>query len=365
MKIKDLPESDRPREKLATQGARRLSDRELLMILLGKGIKGESVMITAQRILGKFRNLKKLSNASVEDLADIKGVGLAKAAQIKAAFEIASRINNGYSNAEPFLKWAGGKNQLLNQYSPLFPVKYNKYLEPFLGGGAVFFHLKPEKAILSDLNKDLILTYQAVRNNVQALIEVLKEFQQKNSRRFYEQIRNDFNNYILNDLERAAAFIYLNKTGFNGLYRVNRIGKFNVPFGNHKNPSIFDEKNLLATSKVLKRATVMSSPFEGVLNSVDSGDFVYFDPPYYPINRTSNFTSYTKDSFLERDQEKLADLFKKLDKKGCKLMLSNSDCEFIRNLYKNYRIEQVKASRFINCNAQKRGPITELIILNY
>ena len=363
--IHDLPKDERPRERMLKSGAHNLTDKELLVTLLGRGIGGESVMVTAQRLWGRFRNIKRIANASIEELAQVRGIGPAKATQIKAAFELGRRLNGNHKPPEPFIKWAGGKSQLLDQYSAFFPPKYNKYLEPFIGGGAVFFHLKPNKAILSDLNKDLMDCYAIIKSNVRKLTGVLKQYQARHSKDFFYELRDKYNTNLLSRIERAAVFIYLNKTGFNGLYRVNSKGGYNVPFGGYKNPLIFDEANLLAVSKLLKNAELYATTFEKVLDYAESNDFVYFDPPYYPLNKTSKFTSYTKDSFLEKEQEKLAAVFKQLDKKGCMVMLSNSDTNFIKSLYKDFRIETVKANRFINCVGEKRGPINELVILNY
>ena len=178
-------------------------------------------------------------------------------------------------------------------------------------------------------------------------------------------MRKDYNTKKLDKIERAATFIYLNKTCFNGLYRVNSKGEFNVPFGKYRNPAIFDEENLLVASKLLKHANLYSDDFSKVLYCANKDDFVYFDPPYYPLNKTSSFTNYTAERFLEDEQKRLSIVFRELDKKKCKVMLSNSDTEFIKNLYKDYRIEVVKANRAISCVGDKRGPINELVILNY
>jgi DNA adenine methylase len=363
--IHDLPKAERPREKMISLGARNLTDRELLVTLLGRGSQGESVVVTVERLLGRFRNLNKIANVPIKELTEIKGIGQAKATQIKAAAELAKRINGGHKPPEPFVKWAGGKSQLIDQYSGFFPPKFNKYLEPFVGGGAVFFHLKPKKAILSDSSGDLMDCYTIIKKNVNKLIDILKRYQAKHSKNFFYKIRDDYNDQILNNIERVAAFIYLNKTGFNGLYRVNRKGEFNVPFGDYKNPTIFDENNLFAVSKLLKNTELYTISFERVLEYARSGDFVYLDPPYYPLNKTSKFTSYTKDAFLEEEQKKLAEVFRQLNKRGAKVMLSNSDTKFIKKLYKGFRRETVKANRFISCKGDKRGAITELVILNY
>lgn len=363
--IHDLPKDERPREKMLKSGASSLTDKELLVSLLGRGIGGESVMVTAQRLWGHFRSLKRMAKTTIEELCQIKGIGPAKATQIKAAFELGKRLNGNRKSPEPFVKWAGGKSQMLDQYAAFFPPKYNKYLEPFVGGGAIFFHLKPREAVLSDLNEDLMECYLIVKNNVRKLIESLKQFQTKHSKEFFYKLRDDYNCNLLHKIERAAVFIYLNKTGFNGLYRVNSKGEFNVPFGNYKNPTIFNEDNLLAVSGLLKNAELHTMSFEKVLNYAETNDFIYLDPPYYPLNGTSKFTSYTKDNFLEKEQKKLAEVFRELDKRGCKVMLSNSNTEFIKNLYQDYRNETVNANRFINCDGTKRGIITELVILNY
>lgn len=213
--INDLPKEERPREKMIKSGSHSLSDKELLVTLLGRGISGESIMVTAQRLWGRFRNVKRIANASIEELTQVKGIGPAKATQIKAAFELGRRLNGNHKPPEPFIKWAGGKNQMLDQYSGFFPLKYNKYIEPFVGGGAVFFHLKPSKAVLSDLNQDLMGCYVAIKNNVRNLIEALGRYQARHSREFFNELREQYNTNRLSRIERAAAFIYLNKTGFN------------------------------------------------------------------------------------------------------------------------------------------------------
>jgi len=263
---------------------------------------------------------------------------------------------------QPFLRWAGGKSQLIRQYSPLFPRRYNHYLEPFLGGGAIFFYLEPRRAILGDFNKDLIQCFSAVKNNVKQLIDLLKIHREYHSKTYYEKSKENYNTKELSEVERAAIFIYLNKTCFNGLYRVNSSGKFNVPFGKYKNPLISHEGNLLAASWLLKRSQLYCDDFSKVLDYAQKNDFVYLDPPYYPLNKTSSFTNYTSERFLEDEQKRLSEVFRELDKRGCKVMLSNSDTEFIRNLYKDYRIKIVKANR---CISRMGGKINELVILNY
>ncbi len=267
-----------------------------------------------------------------------------------------------------FIKWAGGKTQLLSQFETFFPTHFNKYYEPFLGSGAVFFKIKnlyPEKEfLLSDNNSELINCYEIVKNDVEGLIELLKEHRLKHSKEYYYYQRNiDTTN--LSKIESVARFIYLNKTCFNGLYRVNSKGKFNVPIGSYKNPSIFQEKDLIEAQKLLQGVTLKTMPFEKIINIAQKNDFIYLDPPYHPLSLTSSFTSYTSISFSENDQRRLAEVYRQLDKKGCLLMLSNSYSEFILELYDGYRIEQVSAKRMINCNGKNRGAIPEAVVMNY
>ncbi len=267
---------------------------------------------------------------------------------------------------EPFLKWAGGKSQLLKQFEPLFPKpdSYKRYIEPFVGGGAVFFYLQPREAIIADLNKDLINAYKVLKNHATEIIKTLEHYQQNHSKDFFLKIRNEYNADELDNINKAAHLIYLNKACFNGLYRVNKKGEFNVPFGQHKKFTV-NEEGLSAASRLLKHAKIENSGFEDILEYAKKGDFVYFDPPYYPLTKGSDFTSYTKESFLEKEQEKLANIFEQLDRRGCLLMLSNSDTKFIRNLYKKWHITRVNAKRFINCIAEKRGDVSEVVVRNY
>lgn len=271
--------------------------------------------------------------------------------------------------AEPFLKWAGGKGQLLRQYESFFPLKFNNYLEPFVGGGAVFFHFHNtrrldgnKRVILIDDNKELMNCYSVIKENVEKLIGILSSPKYINNKNAYYAIRKK---EPQDRFERAAKTIYLNKTCYNGLYRVNSQGKFNVPFGRYKNPLICDSKNLKVVSLALRNVEISPGDFQTCLEFAKKSDFVYFDPPYQPLSKTSSFTSYTKDSFSEEEQHKLCEVFKKLDKRGCKLMLSNSNTNFIRTLYKYYRVETVYAKRAISCRPSGRGAITEIVILNY
>ena len=275
---------------------------------------------------------------------------------------------------KPFVKWVGGKRQLLKQFRSMglyppegFDINSGAYFEPFVGGGAVFFDLLPEKSYLSDLNSDLITTYNAVKNNVDDLIRALKLF--KYEKEFFLQVRA-INPKRLLDIDIAARFIYLNRTCFNGMYRVNSKGEFNVPFGKYSNPLICDEQNLRRVSKALKNVEVRCQDYKYVLDFAKKNDFIYFDPPYYPENATSSFTSYTKESFLDKEQKELRDTYLKLHKRGCFVMLSNSNTPFINKIYaeiERYRIKinKVKAGRAINSNSSKRGKISELLVTNY
>ncbi len=266
----------------------------------------------------------------------------------------------------PFVKWAGGKTQLLATFDEYIPEHFNRYHEPFVGGGAMFFNMcrrTPQlSASLSDLNQELINCYAIVRDDVEQLIKALKKH--KNESNYFYQIRS-LDTSSLTDVERAARLIYLNKTCFNGLYRVNRSGQFNVPFGSYKNPRTCDEDNLRATSKALGKTRIVHRHFAEALKTARKGDFVYLDPPYQPLSATSSFTSYTSKCFGEDDQKQLASIFAELDRRGCLVMLSNSDNEFVRELYGEFRQEVVYATRAINCRADRRGRISELLVLNY
>ena len=291
-----------------------------------------------------------------------------------------------HHEVKPFLKWAGGKTQILNQIEENFPKelkegKIKKYMEPFVGGGAVLFYILQkhdfDEVVINDINEDLILTYNVIKNDVNKLIDELESLRENfllldddQRKEFYYNVRDEFNKKNncneINEIKRVAQFIFLNKTCFNGLYRVNKKGEFNVPYGRYKNPKIFDEKNLKNASKLLKNVKILCNSFEVIDDYVDDETFVYFDPPYKPLNKTSSFTSYTKYNFDDNDQIRLAKFYKKLDKKGCKLMLSNSDnLEFFEKLYGGFNIKKVIARRIINSKGNKRGAIFELLILNY
>jgi len=274
-------------------------------------------------------------------------------------------------NAKPILKWAGGKQQLISQYYPYFPEKIQRYFEPFLGGGAVYFFLWNTKRIsknayLSDLNEELINVYDVVKNDVNNLILLLNEHKDKHNRDYFYNIRNlDRDGHIFSKTERAARTIYLNKTCYNGLFRVNSQGQFNVPLGSYKNPTIVNPADIRVTSKALHDVNLSVQDFSQVQNFGEKGDFCYFDPPYDPLSKTANFTSYTADSFQKKDQIKLANVFSELTEKGCLCMLSNSDTPLIREIYNKYKIISVKAKRAINSDSTKRNEIGELLIINY
>ncbi len=263
----------------------------------------------------------------------------------------------------PPLKWVGGKWGLLPQFEPLLPrCALRRYAEPFVGGGAVFFRLLPENGVLIDKNEELINFYCALRDSAGALIGHARRH--RNDRNYYLSVRA-MNPADLDPLERASRFLYLNKAGYNGLWRVNSQGKHNVPFGRYENPRIVDEANLRLVSEALKTATLVAGDFQRVLDYATPGVFVYLDPPYHPVSQTANFTSYTAGSFNEADQRRLAEVFRKLDERGCLVMVSNSDTEFIRREYAGYGIQVVKARRAINCRGDRRGPVRELVIRNY
>lgn len=291
--------------------------------------------------------------------------------------------------ARPFLKWAGGKSQLIHTFDEMLPQELkngevNTYIEPFVGGGAMLFHILQKydikKAYINDINKELINCYRCLKTNVVEVINHLKflekDYLQSGDRtKYFYKVRNRYNEIHLNghlDYEKCADFIFLNKTCFNGLYRVNKEGKFNVPHGKYKNPLICDENNLMLCSKLLQKVEITFGSYEQVLNKVNERTFIYFDPPYRPLVENSSFTSYDKLGFNDDDQIHLAKNYKLLNEKKCLLMLSNSDPKntnkednFFDNLYNGFYIERVYAKRMINCQASKRGNITEIVVMNY
>ncbi len=278
--------------------------------------------------------------------------------------------------AQPFLKWAGGKGQLLKQYDTFFPqIPITNYYEPFVGSGAVFFYLRGQKLFkqyhLSDVNEELINCYQVIQDDVETLIALLAYHKEKHTRlgkKHYYMVRaKDRDNKWekTSEVERAARMIYLNKTCFNGLWRVNSKGQFNVPMGRYKNPDILNEERLKAASVALQGVEIAVKGFEQVVEYAEKGDFVYFDPPYVPLSPTANFTSYSADSFGETQQHELAEVFTHLDKKGCYVMLSNSDTPLVKELYQTFELKPVMARRAISSNGLDRGPISEVVVLNY
>lgn len=273
-------------------------------------------------------------------------------------------------NSKPFVKWAGGKNGLINSLISFIPKNFNSYFEPFVGGGALFFYLKnlnilnSKKIYLNDKNTELINAYKQIKINPNKLLEELEILKNNHSKEYFYKIRNldrDFDFYSLSEVFRASRFIYLNKTCFNGLCRYNAKGNFNTPIGSYKNPKIYDKDLIFSVHKVLKNVSITNKDFEVVSLKAKKGDFIYFDPPYYPINKTSSFVSYT-DNFSANEQIRLYKLFKMLDCEGIKVLQSNSNTDFIKELYKDFEIIEVISKRAINCKGDKRGCITSLII---
>lgn len=292
---------------------------------------------------------------------------------------------------KPFIKWVGGKGQLLSEINKLYPVELgkniNKYAEIFVGGGAVLFDIlskyKLDEVYISDKNLELINTYKSIRDNVDILIKSLKGMEEQyipldneNRKDYYYKKREEYNslkiNSEVNNIEKAVLFIFLNKTCFNGLYRVNKKGEFNVPMGAYKKPKICDEENLKNDSLALKKVKIIYADYRESESFIDEKTFVYIDPPYRPLNITSSFTSYTENDFNDKEQIELAEYINVLNKKGAKIVISNSDPKnndiddnFFDKLYKNYNINRVKATRMLNSNASLRGAINELLITNY
>ena len=280
---------------------------------------------------------------------------------------VQTTLSGGISKkrAKPFLKWAGGKGNLIKYLKSFFPSNFNTYFEPFLGGGAIFFHLNPEKAMINDFNEELIDVYVEIKNNPEKLMIALDKLQPKvDDKDFFYSIRAKKTSRM-STLNRVCRTIFLNKTCFNGMYRVNSKGEFNVPKGSMKNPRLYNRENLVACSESLQETEIVSGDYKNVLKKVKKNDFVYLDPPYDPLSKTSSFTSYTKNDFGKDEQLELANLFEALNKKGAILMLNNSDTEYTRELYKNYRIEIIKAPRFVAAKGKSRKPVNELVVMNY
>ena len=292
--------------------------------------------------------------------------------------------------AKPFIKWAGGKTQLLTQFENILPhnleeAEHFTYIEPFVGGGAMLFHMLQKytnigRVIINDINPNLITAYRVIRDTPERLITDLKmlqrEFRQNSNeearKEYFLRIRKSYNEDTHNDVTNTAMFIFLNRTCFNGLYRVNSKGYLNVPFGKYTNPTICDEELLLEDSKILQNVEILCGDYTLIERYVDNNTFIYFDPPYRPLSTTSSFTSYSKENFDDTEQTRLAHFFARLSRYGCKMMLSNSDCcaqnpndTFFENLYGNFIIDKVHASRFVNAIPSKRGKLTEILVRNY
>lgn len=270
----------------------------------------------------------------------------------------------------PFLKWVGGKRQIIPEILSHLPKNISSlnYCEPFIGGGALLFHLEPKRAIINDYNDELINVYKVIKNNLEELLIDLKKHQ--NTSEYFYQIRGIDRQPLFDELtniQHASRIIYLNKTCFNGLYRVNSLGEFNSPFGRYTNPNIVNEPVLRAVSKYLNSSdiTILNGDYEKVLNSLTADTFVYLDPPYHPISESSNFTGYVQGGWTEKHQIRLKKACDDLDKKGVKFLLSNSSAPFIKELYSEYNIHSINANRSINSIGEKRGQIEELLIKNY
>jgi DNA adenine methylase len=271
--------------------------------------------------------------------------------------------------AQPFIKWVGGKGRLLHKLEPMLPpgAALMRHVEPFMGGGALFFARAPERALLCDVNRSLVRTYEAVRDDVEGVIGELNKLARlgHDDKAFYAA-REGYNSAKRKtDREHAALFIYLNKTCFNGLHRVNRRGEFNVPHGKYKNPRIVDTDGLRSASLALANAELKTTGFEALLESARPGDFVYFDPPYAPMSDTANFTAYAQEGFGLADQARLRDVFRELDRRGCRLMLSNSDVPVIRDLYREWNIDTIMAPRAVSASAAGRASVSEVVVRNY
>lgn len=271
---------------------------------------------------------------------------------------------------QPLLKWVGGKRQLLPEILPLIPESIGTYVEPFVGGGAVLFEMQPKKATINDMNYELMNVYQVIKSQPEELILELTEHSLKNNSEYFYQIRaldREENFSSMDPIKKAARIIYLNKTCFNGLYRVNSSGYFNTPYGKYKNPNIINANTIRAISYYLNKNKVklLNTDYKEALKRLRTDSFVYFDPPYVPISTSSSFTSYTEGGFTLDHQKELKLECDKLNRRGIKFLLSNSDNEFIRELYKDYTIKTVRAKRAINSNALKRGEINEVLIYNY
>lgn len=267
---------------------------------------------------------------------------------------------------KPVIKWVGGKRQLLKEIKNNIPKKFNRYFEPFIGGGALFFELKHKQSFISDYNDELTNLYEIIKTKPKELIKDLKNHE--NTESYYYAIRelDRKSSYKrVSKVKKASRFIFLNKTGYNGLYRVNKLGQNNVPFGRYTDPKIVDEENILACSELLQNTTITTGDFESIKPHVKKGDFIYLDPPYVPLNATSNFTAYTEQGFDDDMQFRLKELCDYINNIGAYFLLSNSYTEFITDLYQDYKIIIVEANRALNCKASGRGKIKEVLVKNY
>jgi len=281
---------------------------------------------------------------------------------VRQALGTSTASSRRQASPRPFLKWVGGKRRLLDQIRPLLPQRINRYFEPFIGGGALFFDQRPSSARLWDVNNELINCYVAVRDHLDELIVALRAHRYE--KEYYYALRAT-DPKSLSPVQAAARTICLNRTGFNGLYRVNRSGNFNVPFGRYTNPTICDAPNLRLCSTVLQGADIQARDFRELAQWATPGDFVYFDPPYVPRSATAAFTDYTPGGFSWDDHLQLADLFGQLHNRGVRVMLSNADVPLVRDLYSDFDIETVYAARAINSRPDRRGNISEVVVRNY
>ena len=275
-----------------------------------------------------------------------------------------------YYNLQPFTKWTGGKRQLLGELRSYMPETYGRYFEPFVGGGALFFDLAPEKAVINDFNEELINAYRQIKNNPAELINLLIKHKENNSKEYYLELRSvDRDGRIsrMTEVERAARILYMLRVDFNGLYRVNSKNQFNVPYGRYKNPKIVDVDLLYQISEYLNEndIEILQTDFAEAVKDAQTGDFVYFDPPYIPLNETSSFTSYTHEGFSYEEQVRLRDTFKELTERGVYAMLSNSSSPLVEELYKDFNIYFVEAQRTNGAKSSSRGKISEIIVTNY
>jgi len=333
----------------------------------GSQDQGSDLKLNPYKLRRRNPDLKPLSI----DIKHLNGGPPAQYFQLNDEQLAFATVDNGLPiKAQPFLKWVGGKKQLLGQFDKFFPKQITRYIEPFVGGGAVLFHLRhrfPQMQIsLHDNNAELINAYTVVRDHpfelMRRLDRHLSDFV-KDRKGYYEFIRGQHDLPTVQVVERAARMIFLNKTCFNGLWRVNSEGKFNVPFGKHKNPALYYEDKIEAACRALGGVHLKAQNFSDSLRETRRGDFVYIDPPYAPVSATANFTSYTKDPFGAEQQRILAALFTDAAIRGVRLMLSNSDTPFIRDLYRDFEIHTVSARRAVNSNGSKRGAVNEVVVL--